>query len=50
MKPHLKVSLFVFNYKTVFSSACCYILEKMLENCKKTFSIRNHKKLKNFEY
>ena len=36
-KSHLVVSLFVFNYKTVFSSACCSILEKMLRNCKKTF-------------
>ena len=27
----VKMSLFVFNYKTVFSSACCSILEKMLK-------------------
>ena len=38
-KPNLKVSLFVFNYKTVFTFACCSILEK---NVKKL--------LRNFEY
>ena len=43
----LKVSLFVSNYKTVFSLACCSILEKMLRNCKETLSTRNHKKLRN---
>ena len=50
MKTTFKVSLFLFNYKTVFSSACCSILEhKNVKKLSKNFQYSKSQKAKHFE-
>ena len=45
---NLKVSLIVFNYKTMFSFACCSILRKCQETVKKLWVLQITKSLETF--